>query len=104
MGDKLLETTNPDGSHYSWVFMCPGCKAPHQCDTRWTFNGDHERPTFRASVLVHAVDDAEVNYHRPRCHSFVTDGRIQFLPDSTHPLAGQTVDILDWNGWGDEDA
>ena len=28
-----------------------------------------------------------------RCHSFVTDGRIQFLSDSTHVLAGQTVDL-----------
>jgi hypothetical protein len=30
------------------------------------------------------------------CHSFVTDGRIQFLNDCTHPLAGQTVDIPEW--------
>lgn len=27
------------------------------------------------------------------CHSFVTDGRIQFLSDCTHSLAGQTVDL-----------
>ena len=27
------------------------------------------------------------------CHSFVTDGRIQFLGDCTHSLAGQTVDL-----------
>jgi len=27
------------------------------------------------------------------CHSFVTDGRIQFLGDCTHNLAGQTVDL-----------
>ena len=30
-----------------------------------------------------------------RCHSFVTDGRIQFLSDCTHALAGQTVDLPD---------
>jgi hypothetical protein len=29
------------------------------------------------------------------CHSFVTDGRIQFLSDCTHELAGQTVDLPD---------
>jgi hypothetical protein len=29
------------------------------------------------------------------CHSFVTDGRIQFLTDSNHALAGQTVDLPD---------
>jgi hypothetical protein len=27
---------------------------------------------------------------------FVTDGRIQFLGDCTHALAGQTVDLPDW--------
>jgi hypothetical protein len=30
------------------------------------------------------------------CHSFITDGRIQFLGDCTHRLAGQTVPIPDW--------
>ncbi len=27
------------------------------------------------------------------CHSFLTDGRIQFLDDCTHAMAGQTVDL-----------
>ena len=30
------------------------------------------------------------------CHSFVTNGRIQYLGDCTHKLAGQTVDLPDW--------
>ena len=30
------------------------------------------------------------------CHSFVIDGRIQFLSDCTHALANQTVDLPDW--------
>jgi len=29
------------------------------------------------------------------CHSFITDGKIQFLSDCTHHLAGQTVDLND---------
>jgi hypothetical protein len=29
------------------------------------------------------------------CHSFVTDGRIQYLGDCTHAMAGQTVDLPD---------
>lgn len=32
----------------------------------------------------------------PQCHSFVTNGQIQFLSDSTHALSGQTVDLQDW--------
>jgi hypothetical protein len=27
------------------------------------------------------------------CHSFVRDGRIEFLSDSTHHLSGQTVEL-----------
>lgn len=30
------------------------------------------------------------------CHSFVIDGRIQFLGNCMHKLAGQTVDLPDW--------
>jgi hypothetical protein len=30
------------------------------------------------------------------CHSFVRDGRIEFLSDCTHRLAGQTVDLPDF--------
>jgi hypothetical protein len=28
-----------------------------------------------------------------RCHSFITDGKIEFLSDCTHSLAGQTVEL-----------
>jgi len=35
------------------------------------------------------------------CYSFVTAGRIQFLSDCTHILAGKTVDLPDWaTSWG----
>jgi len=30
------------------------------------------------------------------CHSFVTDGQIQFLGDCTHKLAGRTVPLPAW--------
>jgi hypothetical protein len=51
-----------------------------------------EAPTFTPSILVrYSWSDG------PRvCHSFVTGGRIQFLEDCTHHLAGQTVDLPDW--------
>jgi hypothetical protein len=49
---------------------------------------------------------ADSPFHKPHhhvapgqpvvCHSFVTDGRIQFLEDCTHELAGQTVDLPEW--------
>jgi hypothetical protein len=33
------------------------------------------------------------------CHSFVVDGRIEYLSDCTHEMAGMTVDLLDENVW-----
>ena len=63
----------------------------------WEFNGDFEKPTVRASVLVWCYEfnsvtgkhDIEVD----RCHSFITDGMIEFLGDCQHSLAGQTVEL-----------
>jgi len=66
------------------LFFCPGCGHAHVVDSRWSFNGDYNKPTFRPSVLV---------IGEKRCHSFVTDGKIQFLNDCSHELAGQTVDL-----------
>jgi len=73
-----------DGMRIIW---CPGCDRAHGYDSRWAFNGDLDRPTFTPSLVVE---------ESALCHSFVTDGRIQFLADSTHALAGQTVDLQPW--------
>lgn len=75
-----------------WVFWCPGCQTNHATNSGWTFNGDVEKPTFKPSILVNGNVHLK-NPTVPRCHSYVTDGRIQFLGDSTHHLAGQTVDL-----------
>jgi hypothetical protein len=79
------------------LFFCPGCEQPHAVSVKgayaWGYNGNAELPTFTPSVGVN-LDQG--NPGAGRCHSFVTDGRIQFLGDSDHSLAGQTVDLLDW--------
>jgi hypothetical protein len=90
-------------------FRCPGCNERHQVRTgvglgpRWEYNGNPEAPTFTPSILVtwnepsdkaEEFDDPAKDIHH-RCHSYVTDGRIQFLGDTTHALAGQTVEIPD---------
>ena len=33
--------------------------------------------------------------HHPICHSFLTDGKWEYEDDSTHDMAGQTVDVPD---------
>lgn len=60
-------------------------------DSRWKFNGNFEKPTFRDSMRVQTKDDdGNLVQH---CHSYVTDGNIEFLPDSLHELRGQTVPL-----------
>src|SRR5262249_350015 len=81
----------------------------------WVWNGDVMNPTLRPSLLTECGHYAKTKnphnqcwctYNRDhpndnpvftcyRCHSWVTDGKVQFLGDSTHELAGQTVDLLD---------
>ena len=72
------------------VIFCPGCKRAHPFDERWTFNGSLQHPTFSLSLRVLADDGGT------ECHSFVTDLRIEFLSDSRHALAGQTVELPEW--------
>lgn len=103
-----------------YAFWCPGCKEGHQVRVGvadrpcWTFNDNEDAPTFSPSVLVtsghfmaehkggrcwctfNAEHPDDISFSCFRCHSFVTDGRIQFLSDCSHPLAGQTVDLPPW--------
>jgi hypothetical protein len=59
----------------------------------WTWNGDTERPTLKPSILTHA-EFGEARETKV-CHSYVNDGRIQFLSDCTHEYRDQTVDLLE---------
>lgn len=93
MADKIRKTS--DG----WIaFHCPGCEGGHGIPVEgshaWKWNGSLDKPTFQPSILVNVGGS---NPTAPICHSFVTDGKIQFLADSTHKLAGQTVEIPDWD-------
>jgi hypothetical protein len=93
------------GDQHGLSFFCPGCNSAHAIRTSaggWVWNGSTDCPTFTPSVLVtwpanpKANDEFKEWRTERRCHSFVTDGRIQFLADSTHALAGQTVPLADF--------
>ena len=82
------------------LFWCPGCQSYHGCATDpnhrnpitgalWRWNGDRNNPTISPSILI------EGRGRTPRCHSFVEDGRIRFLSDCSHALAGQTLELED---------
>lgn len=75
-------------------FVCPGCKFPHYLPVNgkknslgagWNFNGDEYKPTLTPSIMSKGGFGV--------CHSYVTDGKIQFLSDSTHELSGKTVEL-----------
>lgn len=78
--------------------LCPGCKHAHRVvvggPNDWQWNLSYDRPTLTPSILVTMPP---INY---RCHSYVRDGLIHFLPDCTHELAGKTIELPDWD---DED-
>lgn len=73
------------------TFHCPGCDERHVVDRGWTYNGNAEKPTLTPSVLVTSNAPGVVSC----CHFHVEEGRIRYLADSAHALAGQTVDMVD---------
>jgi len=87
MAKVVTELKYPNGDTEGYLIFCPGCQRGHMFDHRWTFNGDFNKPTFSPSLLVNKDNP------KSRCHSFVRDGKIQFLSDCHHELAGQTVDL-----------
>lgn len=89
-----------------WAIWCPACGCGHcMIEGRWTYNGDPDKPTFNPSLLVRGVvpiTDEEADRImageniEPKplvCHSFIRDGKIQYLGDCTHAMAGKTVDM-----------
>jgi hypothetical protein len=94
---KVQSLTPP--TPFDFAILCPGCGNAHGFSSkRWQFNGNMNYPTISPSLLVESG-----NEHGPtRCHSFVRDGKIQFLDDCTHALKGKTVDLLDWDDEEDD--
>lgn len=86
---KLAKVTqnSPDDAEYT--FYCPGCRTHHWFKTtgkepRWTFNGNMEKPTVSPSIRVRGMQ---------HCHFYIRDGKIEYLSDCDHSLAGKTIDM-----------
>ena len=105
------------GAHL--CLWCPACEDSHVVgvdgpEPRWEWNGSLESPTVSPSIKVTGVQWAPgEHFHKPRhlvapgaqtvCHSYLREGRWQFLPDSTHQLAGRTVDMVPLPDWINDD-
>lgn len=59
----------------------------------WHWDGNLEAPTLSPSILSQGYS---------RCHSFLREGKFQFLKDCDHPLAGKTVELPDLPDWAVE--
>jgi hypothetical protein len=117
LSNAILRQTN-DGKI---LFFCPGCKGVHGINVAegkrpcWKWNNSMEKPTFKPSILVSYGDNTEQAWSCTArrtavnrvCHSFITDGKIKFCNDSTHDLAGKTVDLpefeTNFQKWADDD-
>lgn len=106
-----------EGREGVYMFVCPACKCAHAIASKnnsiglpaWSFNMDMEKPTVSPSIKVigrhpkgysngtHAPMGWNGEYVDDICHSFVKDGKIQFLSDCTHELAGKTLEIPEFD-------
>lgn len=97
------------------AFWCPGCNDIHLVGIEppatpiWSWNNNSVSPTFNPSIQIKQVthfppvtsENLEQWKKQPWeqvpvvkiCHSFIIDGNIRFLEDSTHHLSGHTAQL-----------
>jgi len=102
----VLRRTNAGHAHW-----CPACRCAHVVPFGWSFDGDAARPTFSPSVKITDVArrdteegwewgvDADGKPIPVTCHYILRAGRIEFCGDSSHELAGRTVDLPPLPAW-----
>ena len=94
---KLWERKNGSDSYF--LFWCPGCGHAHSYQVpRWTFNGNHEKPSFTPSLRIFTPAYDYGNGPQPErtcCHLYVTDGELRYCGDCPHDHNGKTVPMQD---------
>ena len=122
---KLRDSENNGLSYYCQG--CKDVHAIRHGPGTWSWNGDKDRPVFSPSVLCRSGHFAEhwkpgdecwctynqklIDKGEPpsrwkctHCHTFVgcngaQPGQVIFLPDCSHELAGQVLDLPDLPEW-----
>lgn len=101
MAAPRAQPIHQEGQLIGHAIRCPACEAEDTGSLHvfylkttwsspgWSFNGDVYKPTFIPSMMARC----RLKGVEHVCHSFVTDGRIQYLGDCTHALKGQTIDL-----------
>ena len=95
MTKVISKFNDQNGNHVGYMFWCEGCDGYHGVWTehpnpvtgaKWSFNEDEVKPTFRPSLMIQEEEGR-------MCHSFVTDGKIEYLSDCTHSYAGEHLEL-----------
>jgi hypothetical protein len=88
---NIDQETGKSFHHRQFLYLCPGCGYTHAFALKkeggkHEFNMDFDNPTITPSL---------VNDFTPgrRCHSTIRNGRIKYMKDSWHPMAGQDVEL-----------
>lgn len=110
MKTKLRNVTEDGKAYTTLTFACPGCVEMKKTDgvhilpvylpgepataprPSWEWDGNLDAPTLSPSIATMLPPNDQ-------CHSFLTAGVFEFLADSTHSMAGQSVPLLDLPGW-----
>lgn len=96
---KLEKVGNIKGQYTFW---CPGCQCGHKVNIEsegsthpvWSLSGSLDNPTISPSICV-TTKWSVPSFKAKVCHLFIRNGKIEYLPDCTHELAGKTVDMVD---------
>jgi hypothetical protein len=90
---NIDEETGKPYHNPQYLYWCEGCGYDHAFALKsegghHDFNGDLNNPTVSPSLVQNFTPGK-------MCHSFIRDGKIEFLGDCWHNLKGQTVELLD---------
>jgi hypothetical protein len=78
-----------------YLYWCLGCGYDHAFALKGEgghhdfFNGDLDKPTVSPSLVQNFTPGK-------MCHSFIKEGKIQYLSDCHHKLAGQTIELPEY--------
>ena len=100
MTDKIdkrvvWNVVDSNGKHYRYHFYCPACKTIHGFNFSWSFDQNYFRPTVSPSLLI-TRGHLDPKY---RCHLYIRGGKIEYLRDCSHDLAGKMVDMVTADHW-----
>lgn len=77
--------------HTQYLYYCEGCKTSHAFGLKseggnHDFNMDLNNPTVSPSLVANFSPGT-------MCHSFIRNGKIEYLNDCWHDLKGRTIEL-----------